>query len=33
MSRDLPRAERGSQSASRLNALEEVIDGVYRALR
>lgn len=33
MSRDLPRAERGSQSASRLSALEDVIDGVYRALR
>lgn len=33
LSRDLPRAERGSQSASRLSALEDVIDGVYRALR
>lgn len=33
LSRALPRAERGSPSASRLSALEDVIDGVYRALR
>ena len=33
MSRDLPRAEGGSQAASRLGALEDVIDGVYRELR